>query len=75
MTHVKEATEAGGVDVILTGAEYVSAAKNGERELAEARVAAKLAAKDQTLWGADAEHEASVRLGWLDLPSASRQYM
>ena len=33
-----------------------------------AGLAAKLAAKDATLWGPVAEAEASVRLGWLDLP-------
>ena len=31
-------------------------------------VARRLAAKDPTLWGPDAEPEASIRLGWLDLP-------
>jgi glucose-6-phosphate isomerase len=36
-----------------------------------AGLAAKLAAKDATLWGPAAEPEASVRLGWLDLPSSS----
>jgi glucose-6-phosphate isomerase len=35
-------------------------------------VAARLARKDATLWGPDAESEAAVRLGWLDLPSSSR---
>jgi glucose-6-phosphate isomerase len=35
-------------------------------------VAARLARKDATLWGPEAESEAAVRLGWLDLPSSSR---
>lgn len=35
-------------------------------------VAGKLAAKDHTLWGSDAEDEASKRLGWVDLPRSSR---
>lgn len=35
-------------------------------------VAARLTRKDATLWGPDAESEAAVRLGWLDLPSSSR---
>ncbi|MDT0277800.1 glucose-6-phosphate isomerase [Blastococcus goldschmidtiae] len=35
-------------------------------------VAARLARKDATLWGPDAESEAAIRLGWLDLPSSSR---
>jgi glucose-6-phosphate isomerase len=33
---------------------------------------AKLAAKDATLWGADAEPEASIRLGWVDTFEQSR---
>jgi glucose-6-phosphate isomerase len=75
MAHVKEATEAGGVDVVVSGGEYVTFAKNGESALADDDVAAKLAAKDHTLWGPDAEHEAAIRLGWLDLPTTSRQYL
>jgi glucose-6-phosphate isomerase len=36
-------------------------------------VAARLIQKDATLWGPDAESEASVRLGWLDLPATSQE--
>jgi len=75
MTHVHEATEAGGVNVTLKGGEYVSGAKNGEQALVADGVPAKLTAKDATLWGSDAEHEASIRLGWLELASSSRQYV
>ena len=32
----------------------------------------RLAAKDHTLWGVEAEAEASVRLNWIDLPISSR---
>ncbi len=39
------------------------------------RVASRLAAKDPTLWGPDAESEASVRLGWVDLPRTSRSLL
>ncbi|REF35014.1 glucose-6-phosphate isomerase [Thermasporomyces composti] len=35
-------------------------------------VAAKLARQDPTLWGPEAESEASIRLGWVDLPRTSR---
>ena len=35
-------------------------------------VAAALARRDPSLWGADAESEAAVRLGWVDLPRTSR---
>jgi glucose-6-phosphate isomerase len=75
MTHVHEATEAGGVNVNLKGGEYVSAATNGEQALISDGVPAKLTAKDATLWGPDAEHEASIRLGWLELAASSRQYV
>lgn len=33
---------------------------------------ARLAKKDATLWGPDAQAEAKVRLNWVDLPSTSR---
>ena len=42
---------------------------------AEQDLAAKLAGKDPTLWGAAAEPEAKVRLGWLDLPRTSRDLL
>ncbi len=35
----------------------------------------KLAAKDATLWGKDAEAEATVRLNWIDLPESSRELL
>ncbi|MCA0145031.1 glucose-6-phosphate isomerase [Blastococcus sp. LR1] len=41
-------------------------------QLLEDDVAARLVRKDATLWGPDAESEAAVRLGWLDLPATSR---
>jgi glucose-6-phosphate isomerase len=75
MAHVHEATEFAGVNVRLTGADYVTPAKNAERELAAEGFAAKLAAKDATLWGPDAQEEAAIRLGWLDLPRTSWQYI
>ncbi len=42
-------------------------------QLAADDVAARLVAKDATLWGPDAESEAAIRLGWLDLPASSRE--
>ena len=39
--------------------------------LVEDRVASRIAAKDATLWGPDAEPEAAKRLGWVDLPLRS----
>ena len=49
-----------------------------EREVAAARdggVVEGLVAKDPTLWGDDARDEASQRLGWVDLPTASREHV
>ncbi|HEY6738224.1 MAG TPA: glucose-6-phosphate isomerase, partial [Actinopolymorphaceae bacterium] len=45
------------------------------RRLVEDRVAERLAAKDHTLWGPEAESEASIRLGWVDLPVRSRSLL
>ncbi|TFV65897.1 UNVERIFIED_ORG: glucose-6-phosphate isomerase [Bacillus sp. AZ43] len=42
-------------------------------QLTEDDVAARLVGKDATLWGPDAESEAAIRLGWLDLPATSRE--
>ena len=38
-------------------------------------LAAKLAAGDPTLWGPEAEPEAKIRLGWLDLGETSRELL
>jgi glucose-6-phosphate isomerase len=40
--------------------------------LVEARFASRLAAQDDTLWGPDAQPEASIRLGWVHPAAASR---
>ncbi len=71
----RSSTEAGGVNVSLTGGDLHTTTRAVLQELVDDGVAAKLAGKDATLWGPDAEHEASVRLGWLDLPTTSRQYL
>lgn len=36
------------------------------RDLASAEVASRIRAKDSTLWGPEAEPEASIRLGWVE---------
>ncbi|HEX3591810.1 MAG TPA: glucose-6-phosphate isomerase, partial [Pseudonocardiaceae bacterium] len=41
-------------------------------QLADDQVASKMTAQDPTLWGADAESEASIRLSWVTLPESSR---
>ncbi|MDA2804903.1 glucose-6-phosphate isomerase [Nocardiopsis suaedae] len=70
---VEEAASA-GLSVRVTGAAAEAAAEAVGR-LAADGVPAALAAKDSTLWGADAQDEASVRLGWLDLPRTSRELL
>ncbi len=40
--------------------------------LVEDKIASGIAARDATLWGPDAESEAAIRLGWVDLPVTSR---
>ncbi|MBA2699168.1 MAG: glucose-6-phosphate isomerase [Nocardioidaceae bacterium] len=42
------------------------------QRLVDDKVASKLAAQDPTVWGAEAESEASVRLSWVGLPLSSR---
>jgi glucose-6-phosphate isomerase len=41
-------------------------------ELVSDKVASRLFAQDATLWGPDAEEEASIRLSWTTLPRTSR---
>ncbi|MCT9932798.1 glucose-6-phosphate isomerase [Planotetraspora sp. A-T 1434] len=53
-------------------AEAVQAVK--EKLVAEG-VPAALAAGDSALWGADAQAEAAIRLGWLSLPLTSRELL
>ncbi|MDQ6659324.1 MAG: glucose-6-phosphate isomerase [Actinomycetota bacterium] len=42
------------------------------QQLVSAQVASKMTAQDPTLWGADAEHEAAIRLSWATLADTSR---
>ena len=41
-------------------------------ELLQDRVASRITAQDPTLWGADAESEAAIRLSWVGLADSSR---
>jgi glucose-6-phosphate isomerase len=41
-------------------------------KLVAEKIASRIAAKDATIWGPDAESEASIRLGWVDLHDTSR---
>ncbi|NNG34283.1 glucose-6-phosphate isomerase [Nakamurella sp. DB0629] len=42
------------------------------QQLVDDKVASKLTAQDPTLWGPDAESEASIRLSWVGLAESSR---
>ncbi|MHA7219291.1 glucose-6-phosphate isomerase [Arthrobacter sp. MDT1-48-3] len=50
----------------------LAAVESAVPALVQERFASRLMAKDPTLWGSDAESEASVRLGWIDLFEGSR---
>jgi AraC-like DNA-binding protein len=43
--------------------------------LRDADVPRRLAEHDAELWGPEAEHEASIRLGWLDVAAVSRELL
>jgi glucose-6-phosphate isomerase len=57
------------------GGSVADAARELAAKASSEDLARRLAAKDATLWGPDAEPEASVRLGWLDLPETSRELL
>lgn len=67
--------DAAGVTVRTVGAALVAAAQGALPELVADGVPAALSGKDPTLWGPEATAEASVRLGWLDLPRSSRDLL
>jgi glucose-6-phosphate isomerase len=75
MTHASTSVEAGGITVTINGAELVTAAENARAALVADGVPAALMAKEVSLWGPDAAELAATRLGWLDLPNTSRQYL
>jgi glucose-6-phosphate isomerase len=69
------ATPAGPVSVVTTGSALLGPRDAARRALVIDGVPARLAAADHTLWGPDAESEAAIRLGWLDLPRTSRDLL
>ncbi|MEV6985487.1 glucose-6-phosphate isomerase [Sphaerisporangium sp. NPDC051017] len=50
-------------------------ASEAVRRLAEEGVPEALSTGDAALWGPEAESEARIRLGWLDLPTTSRELL
>ncbi|HWB65493.1 MAG TPA: glucose-6-phosphate isomerase [Mycobacteriales bacterium] len=61
---------AGGVTVGCSGQSLLDACRQAIAD--SAGLAGKIAAKDASVWGPDAESEASIRLGWLDCTTVSR---
>lgn len=59
------------IAVVVAGAAQEAVAEHVPA-LVEAKIASRIAAHDATLWGPDAESEASIRLGWTDLATESR---
>jgi glucose-6-phosphate isomerase len=59
------------LDVVAHGPAAEAVAQHVPRLVSEG-FASKLFARDATLWGPDAEDEASKRLAWVDLPRTSR---
>ena len=50
---------------VLTSGTASAAVGNSLDELISAKIASRIANKDATIWGKDAEAEASIRLGWV----------
>ncbi|MEU0570956.1 glucose-6-phosphate isomerase [Nonomuraea sp. NPDC005983] len=63
------------MDVIYREEEVAAAASSLAGRLVEAGVPARLTGGDSTLWGAGPQQGAAVRLGWLTLPSTSRELL
>lgn len=59
--------------VTVTGDQLAAASRSILDAAVAEGVAAALTAKNADLWGPQAREEASIRLGWLDLPSSSRE--
>ena len=72
-TEAPEAEAAAGLRV--TGAAAVPGATRARQRLVADGVPAKLAAKDPTLWGPEAEDVAKIRLGWIDTFIRSRELL
>ncbi|MPY99954.1 MAG: glucose-6-phosphate isomerase [Actinophytocola sp.] len=61
------------ISVDITDSSLAAAAAPLAAQLVEDKVASKVTAQDPTLWGAEAEQEAAIRLGWTTLHVTSRQ--
>ncbi|MEU4332393.1 glucose-6-phosphate isomerase [Nonomuraea dietziae] len=63
------------MEVIYREEGVAEAAASVAGRLSDEGVPARLAAGDPALWGAGAEAEAAIRLGWLNLPRTSRELL
>ena len=61
--------------ISITGDSISKVDRNDSRYLALLQAHARLAAKDPTIWGKEAEAEATIRLNWIDLPESSRELL
>jgi glucose-6-phosphate isomerase len=66
---------AAGVTVTVSGEPLQQAIGPVLADAAQHDVAGRLEQRDPTLWGPEAESEAKIRLGWLDLPTSSRELL
>jgi glucose-6-phosphate isomerase len=57
---------------VVAGGSAAAAVQNEIAKLVSDRVASRIAAKDPTLWGKDAEAESSIRLGWVSSAADSQ---
>jgi glucose-6-phosphate isomerase len=73
MSGLLEVEAAAGLAVY--GAKAVPGATDARAQLVGDDVPARLAAKDPTLWGPEAEAEAKIRLGWIDTFKRSRDLL
>ena len=65
----------GPVRVETAGSALLGPRDAALRVLRQDRVPSRLMSADTTLWGPEAEAEAAVRLGWLTLPTTSRELL
>jgi hypothetical protein len=65
----------GAAGLSVFGARQVQGAEPALEKLVADGVAAKLVAKDPTLWGPAAEAESKIRLGWVDTHRRSRDLL
>jgi hypothetical protein len=73
MSGLRDVEAAAGLAVY--GARAVPGALDARARLVADSVPERLAAKDPTLWGPEAEPEAKIRLGWIDTHQRSRELL